>query len=444
MRRLLLLLAACPGAVSCAARSTGQDARARVVLVSVDGLWARDLTRAESAGVQLRVLDSLRRAGALAAGVVGSFPSVTYPSHTTMITGVPPARHGIFGNGVFVPPAERRAWGAFYFDRAEIRRPTVFDAAHAAGLEVAAVFWPVSAHDTSIDFNIPDAWDPRPAPAGRSQLAALRSLGTPWLLDSLRAPPEGQPNDSMLVAWTTAIMRRWDPDLVALHLLALDGAKHENGPWAEPVISTLRTIDRQLGEVLAALRATDAGRQTTVILTSDHGFLPYGQRLRPGVLLANAGLVTVDTAARLVTTWEAAVYVHGGSVMLVPRDTADHTLIARIRSAIPDSLVGPGRPIRAVLPRDTIAALGGDPRALWALDMNAGFYAIGGYGGPLLSERAGGGHGYDPRRPELHAFFLVSGPGVRPGSSLPLLRQTDVAGYVARALGLSGFGRTSP
>jgi hypothetical protein len=140
-----------------------------------------------------------------------------------------------------------------------------------------------------------------------------------------------------------------------------------------------------------------------------------------------------------VRSWDAGVQVNGGSVMFLPRDSTDRSLAARIRSAISDSLVGPGRPIRAVLPRDSITALGGDPRALWALDMNEGFYAIGGYTGPLLRERTGGGHGYDQRRPELHAFFLISGPGIARGTTRPLMQQTEIAGIVARILGLQGF-----
>jgi hypothetical protein len=97
-----------------------------------------------------------------------------------------------------------------------------------------------------------------------------------------------------------------------------------------------------------------------------------------------------------------------------------------------------------VWPRDTIAALGGDPRALWAIDMNEGYYTTLGYRGDLLFAGRGGGHGYDPRRPELHAFFLISGPGIPRGSARRLMRQTDIAGIVAGLLGLSGFARTSP
>lgn len=423
-----------PLILGCAAHAP----RARVVLISVDGLWARDLQRAESAGVRLPVLDSLRRAGTLADGVIGSFPSVTYPSHTTMVTGVPPARHGVYANGVFTRPDSNLTYSPSYWDGAEIRVPTLFDAAHAAGLKVAAIFWPVTAHDTSIDWNIPDAWDPRPG--APSQMAALRSLGTPWLLDSLGAPAAGQPDDSLRADWAAAIIRRWQPDFVAIHLIDLDHWKHETGPWGDSVPSALRAVDRRLGLVLDAVRATEPGRRTTLIVTSDHGFLPYAQRLRPGVLLARAGLVTVDTTATPpVRSWDAGVQVNGGSVMILPRDSADRTLAARVRSAIPDSLVGPGMPIRAVWPRDTIALLGGDPRALWALDMNEGFYATAGYSGPLLSPRRGGGHGFDQRRRELHAFFLMTGPGVRAGDTRPLLRQTELAAMIARVLGLNGF-----
>jgi hypothetical protein len=433
MRRFLLL-AALPLGLGCATTTS----RARVVLISVDGLWARDLQRAESAGVRLPTLDSLRQVGELAAGVIGSFPSVTFPSHTTMITGVPPARHGVYGNGIFTDPSVRREFSPSYLESSEIRVSTIFDAARAAGLSVAAVFWPVTAHDSSIQYNIPDAWDQRPG--APSQLAALRYLGTPWLLDSLNAPAAGAPNDSMRAAWAAAIVRRWNPDLVALHLIDLDHHKHESGLWSDSAIAALRARDRDLSVLLAAVAATEAGRQTTVIVASDHGFLNYSQRLRPGVLLARAGLVTVDSAGTPpVRTWDAALQVNGGSVMILPRDSSDRTVAARIRAAIADSLVGPGRPIRTVFPRDTIALLGGDPRALWALDLNEGYYAISGYTGPLLSERSGGGHGYDQRRPELHAFFLIAGPGVEPGATRPLMRQTEIAGIVARILRLSGF-----
>ena len=431
---LLTALALAPIALGCAGRAP----RPRVVLVSVDGLWARDLQRAESAGVPLPVLDSLRRVGALAAGVIGSFPSVTYPSHTTIVTGVPPARHGIYSNRVFSPPTDTSRLEIWYWEAGLLGAPTLFDAAHAAGMKTAAVSWPVTADDTTITYNLPEIWDPRIF--GDSDLAVMRRRGTPGLLDSLGAPMTGPLTDSLRADWAAAILRRWDPDLLALHVLDVDDRKHDYGVWGDSVVLALRKVDRELGRLLDAVRETEggAGRQTTVVITSDHGFLGYRLGFRPGVLLARAGLVTLDTAGR-ATSWDAGVLNNGGSVMILPRDPSDQTLAARIRAAIPDSLIGPGRPIRAVWPRDTLAALESDPRALWALDLNEGFYAYSGYRGALLGPRNGGGHGYDPRRPELYAFFMIAGLGVQRGTSRPLMRQTEIAPIIARILRLKGF-----
>lgn len=404
----------------------------RVVLISVDGLWTGDLARAESLGVKLPVLDSLVRAGAFAAGVIGSVPSVTYPSHTTMITGVRPARHGIYSNQrPWLPTDTGPAGKAWYWEADLVRVPTILDAAHAAGLKTAAVGWPVTADDPSIDYNIPEAWDPWVS--FDSSLAVIRRRGTPGLLDSLGAPRVGEFRDSLRGWWTAEIIRRWDPDLVLLHVIDVDHWKHETGPTGDSVWTALMRADRHVGWVLAALH--ERPRPTTVIITSDHGFLPYRHTLQPGVLLVRAGLVTLDSLGR-VTAWSAGMVGNGGSTMFLPRDTADSTVARRIRAAIPDSLVGPGRPIRAIWPQDTLRALGGDPRALWAIDMNAGYYTMLGFRGDLFVSRRGGGHGYDPRRPELQAFFAAAGPRIRPGTKLGVIRQTDIAPTIARLLDL--------
>ena len=412
---------------ACAPRASG----ARVLLISVDGLWPGDLARAESLGVRLPVLDSLARAGAFAAGVIGSMPSVTFPSHATMITGVPPARHGVYSNQRPWFPTDTgpdaRAW---YWASNLVRVPGLFDAARAAGLKSAAVYWPVTGNHPAIDYNLPDTWDPRNPD---SILVVLRQQGTPWLLDTLGEPRAGGVSDSLRARWTAEIIRRWNPDLIMLHLLDVDHWKHERGPAGDSVWTALARVDRLIGSVVAALRAHQ--RPTTVIVTSDHGFLPYHAILRPGVLLVRAGLVTLDAKGR-VTDWAAGIVGNGGGTFFLPKDSADLTVARRIRAAIPDSLVGPGRPIRAVWPQDTLTVLGGDPRALWAIDMNDGFYTQLGFREPLLVADSGGGHGYDPRRPELHAFLLAVGPGIRPGTRLGVIRQTDIGPTVAKILGL--------
>src|SRR5271165_5040986 len=76
---------------------------APVLMVSVDGMKPEYVLEAERRGLKVPYLKSLLSDGTYAEGVVGVWPTVTYPSHTTLVTGVSPAEHGIFANLEFDP-----------------------------------------------------------------------------------------------------------------------------------------------------------------------------------------------------------------------------------------------------------------------------------------------------------------------------------------------------
>ena len=114
-----------------------------LLIISIDGLRGGWAAHPDKHGLKVPNLRKLAARGAHADGVVGIFPSVTYPSHTTLITGCRPARHGILANGVFEPPTEK--WTErWYWDYKDIRVPTILDAARSAGWTTASVGWPVN------------------------------------------------------------------------------------------------------------------------------------------------------------------------------------------------------------------------------------------------------------------------------------------------------------
>src|SRR5688500_9267326 len=152
-----------------------------VLLVSIDGLAGLyvDDPRAD-----MPTLRRLAREGARADGTVCSFPTVTWPNHTTLVTGVPPARHGVIGNDYldrksgekipFIPDP--------LFDKDEIVKvPTLYDVAHRAGLVTAGVIWPATRNARTLDFTVPDmagdeAW---PKYGTAAWLEELRAEGIP-------------------------------------------------------------------------------------------------------------------------------------------------------------------------------------------------------------------------------------------------------------------------
>src|SRR5262245_21242638 len=84
--------------------------RPPLVLISIDGLRPGDVLEAERRGLRIPNLRRLAREGAFATGVRGVLPTVTYPSHTTLVTGVAPARHGILANKPFDPTGRGDGW----------------------------------------------------------------------------------------------------------------------------------------------------------------------------------------------------------------------------------------------------------------------------------------------------------------------------------------------
>src|SRR5262245_21898718 len=222
------------------------------VMVSIDGLMPAYYREADALGLAIPNLRRLMAEGAYARGVVGVLPSVTYPSHTTLITGVPPRLHGIAANTFFDPEGiSDEAWN--WYARA-VRVPTLASAARARGLTVGAVSWPVSI-GLPADWNVPEFWRPRSHHA--SDLELLAALSTPGLLDAVaaaRGVPLASPlSEADRVDVAIHILETHRPALLLLHLFEVDHQQHEHGPRSPEALAAVEESDAALGRLLAAV-----------------------------------------------------------------------------------------------------------------------------------------------------------------------------------------------
>ncbi len=214
---------------------------APVLMISIDGLKPEYITQADAHGMKIPYLRTLVRDGTYAEGVVGIWPTITYPSHTTLITGVWPAEHGIANNQEF-DPFQRYA-NAWNWYAAQIRVPTLWQIAHRAGLRTASIGWPVSVGATDVDWLIPEFWrgaSPSDAANPEDQLlmAALARPGT--LIQQLETAAGQYMNgndtsiagDEMKTRFALEILRRYKPAFMTLHLSSLDESQHAHGPFS--------------------------------------------------------------------------------------------------------------------------------------------------------------------------------------------------------------------
>ncbi len=239
---------------------------------------------------------ALAARGAYARGVVGVLPTVTYPSHTTMITGVPPAIHGIVNNTWLDP--ESRAAGAWYWYARDIKVPTLPGLIRASGMTAAAVSWPVTV-GMDLDYNVPEHFRSRHPEA----LSLLRALSTPrHLIDgyesSLAAPMPWPPTDDQRTGLTAWIIRTFKPNFTMLHIFDNDTASHEYGPDSPEALAALERNDAQVGTLLDAIAAAGLADRTDIVVVSDHGFVSLQTQLQPNFAFKQDGLIQVNDERR--------------------------------------------------------------------------------------------------------------------------------------------------
>ncbi len=442
---LLILLAAFLLAAPTRAQEMAGRTR-RVLLVSIDGLDARYLRRADELGLKIPTLRRLMAEGAWArAGVIGVYPTLTYPSHTTIVTGAWPARHRIYGNEVYDPSDPRANVGLWYAEA--VRADTIWAAAERARLTTGLVSWPAAAGVG--DWNVPEFW----APGGTKQdaLALTVKNSRPASLPSeiMAADPRllslstEDEQDDMRTRIAEFVIERKRPDVMLVHLFDLDHFQHDYGPFTPQAFALLEKSDAYLGRMLEAARRAGTLSETTVFVVSDHGFRPVSRQIHPGVILARAGLLTIgqqpgrDGRPRpFVSSHEAMFYTTGGSCAVYVRQETPAKL-RRVRNALESAATHEGRRLYRVLGRRELRALHADPRAAFTLEASDGhFFGRNLTGEPVTETKSRGQHGFLPTLADYRSVFVAAGPGVARGRDTGELRMIDIGPTVANALGL--------
>jgi predicted AlkP superfamily pyrophosphatase or phosphodiesterase len=404
-----------------------------VILVSVDGMAPDYYAAPERLGARVPNLTTLKSGGAYAEGVEGVYPTVTYPSHTTLVTGMRPAGHGIVQNRIFEAPTEPQT-GAWYWYASAVRSETLWTEAHKAGKTVAAVGWPVTV-GANVDYDVPEIYEPGEAPATWKRVA---QHSTPGLLEKALGPdPEKAGSiDERVTTVSEFLVKTYRPNLLLVHLVELDAVQHRNGPRTTAAIEAAEREDGYVGRIVQATREAGIFDTTTFFIVSDHGFARIDRKFSPNVVLANEGLITLDGSGK-ATSWKAAAWPAGGSCALIVRDANDEETEAKVRSIFSNWVKRDHSPIRQVVSRAELRQMGAIPEAYLMLEAAPGFSfddLVTGSAVHATNDSYRGTHGYLPTNPEMRAALIAYGVGIRPGTVLSLVRMIDIAPTIASLL----------
>ncbi len=405
----------------------------RVVLVSIDGLKPEYLAEADARGLAIPALRRLMKEGARADAMTSVYPTVTYPAHTTLITGVSPKAHGIVNNLPFDPYGKNQ--DGWYWYASDVKVPTVVDVARKNHLPTANVYWPVTV-GAAFDASFPQVWRAQ----NDEDDKLMRALSTPGLADAVAKEygsiPAEHRTDVERANAAEWILLHERPALALVYFTDLDTEQHKTGPFSKGAYAKLELIDKQLGRLLAASATAGTAAQTTWVVVSDHGFASVHSVVKPGVLLRERGFLTVG--AGKVTSFRAAAWKAGGTAAIVLADPKDGATRTAVIAALEEARKDPKNGIAQVVPGATVEAAGGFPGVAAVLVAAEGFMFANGHDGPLVVPSWDlGAHGYPPTDPRMRASFLAAGRGVVTGAKLGTVRMIDVAPTLAALLALS-------
>lgn len=362
------------------------DGRA-LVLVSLDGFRADYLDRYETPN-----LDRVA-AGVRAASLQPPFPSYTFPSHYTLVTGLHPERHGIVSNVFFDPvfgqtfklgePASMSSakwWGG----------EPIWNTAERQGVRAATLFWVGS--EAPINGMRPSDWTPYDYTLPHSERVRR-------VLDWLARPEERRPG------------------VITLYFSAVDSAGHRHGPDSAQVAAKVADLDQAIGQLLDGIAQADLAELVDVVVVSDHGMATRSpERL---VVLDEQG---VDLSAMRVVEWSPllAVNPHDGrhDEVLEQLSAVEH-IACYPRDATPSAWHY--REHRAIAQIVCLADNG------WQI-------ASADYARARPENLTGGTHGWDPSWQEMHGIFLANGPRFKNSLTVPTLHAVDLYGVLCEAL----------
>jgi predicted AlkP superfamily pyrophosphatase or phosphodiesterase len=387
MRILIAVLMVCASVASAQSSAPQQRNKPYVILISFDGMKPEYLTRIDLPNFQ-RVMQQ----GVRSVGMIPTFPSKTFPNHYSIVTGMRSESHGLVGNR-FWDPARNDAYSMSdtldVWDGTWYRGEPIWVTAEKQGVRAASYFWVAS--EAAIGGVRPTYWKKY-----NGRVANFARV------------------DSVL-AWL-ALPADARPHMVTMYFSETDGAGHDHGPLSPEVDTAAKNVDAALGRLMDGVAKLPLRDSVYYVLVSDHGMSETHPRWYAGLdTLIDMNGVQLGEAGTL-----ANLYVQGG----------------RERAAVlRDSINRRMRHGRAYLRGEVPAHLhyDKDPRVGDIIVVMEDHFQIGRANRP---PRAGGGHGWDPTFPSMHAIFVASGPGIPSGKVIATFENIEIYPWLTEILGL--------
>ncbi|WP_225430805.1 alkaline phosphatase family protein [Levilactobacillus zymae] len=408
----------------------------RLVVISLDAMGSRDLDE------HLDELPNLRRlvvTGTRVKRVRGIYPTLTYPSHTTIITGQYPREHGIINNTKLQPQRRSPDW---YWYQRDVKVPTLYDLVRQQHRKTAAFLWPVTA-GSRISYNLAEIFPNR---IWTNQvLVSLKASSPAFLLrmnqkyGHLRRGIQQPELDDFITACAVDTLYHKQPALTLIHLVDMDSMRHRYGVRSTEAMAALKRLDARVGKLIDATIAAGTFSETNFAVLGDHYQINVDHMIHLNQAFAQRGWLTPTKEGTVKNDWHVWAKSCDGCTYVYTRNFADGQHLKELLATTPG--------VQAIYSGAEAAQRGADPHCQWLVEAKAGYYFTDETNRPAVVEavdpaslgtpdRYHGVHGYDPDKPDYRTTLVLSGPAIKAGQTIDDAALVDEAPTFARLLGV--------
>ena len=407
-----------------------------LVIISLDSLGFRDINEHQS---ELPTLNKLVSGGTWVKEVKGIYPTLTYPSHTTIITGQYPNVHGIVNNTKIQP--ERRSPDWFWYQK-DVKVPTLYDLAHEKKLKTAAFLWPVTA-GSKITYNLAEIFPNR---IWTNQvLVSLKASSPLFILEmnkkygKLRNGIKQPELDDFITACTIDTIKNKKPNLTLLHLVDMDSMRHRYGVRSDEAMQALHRLDHHVAQVIQATKDAGTFDDTNFVILGDHYQINVDKMIHLNTMFAKRGWLTAKPDQTFKKDWTVMAKTCDGCTYIY---TKNFNQLERLRN-----LIAGVEGVERIYSAQEAVARGADPKCTLMVEAKAGYYftdeseraAIVEKVMPEMmgdADRYKGVHGYDPDKPGYKTTLIFNGPMIKENQTVEKANLVDEAPTFAKLLGL--------
>lgn len=412
-----------------------------LIILSFDCLSSLDFPILE----ELPHFQELLQIGSYSNQVETIYPSVTYPCHTTIVTGKYPNGHEIINNTLLQPGIPSPDW---YWHRHHIKGTTLYDEAKGAGLTTAALLWPVTAK-AKIDYNMPEIFANRPyhhqIPVSLFNGSVLFQLDMNRKFGHIRKGLSQPELDDFVLESTVYTIKKKNPNLMLVHFTDLDTQRHFHGFSSKQANEAIHRHDHRLGRIMEALKESGIYEKSTIVALGDHSAIDESKAVKLNVLLRERGLIKVNNKGQ-VTNWKAYCKSCDGSAYVYLNDGTDIETKACIKELLHNLEQDERNGIEGVLTGEEAGKLGADDRSAFMIEARRGYYFTEHLEGNFIDKITSvhvaekrytrASHGYSPNKENYKTVLIAAGKGIRQNIVVPQMSLVDEGPTFARLLGL--------